>query len=546
MRVRALCFLALLIPLAVPAPARSADDKAKTPTVVIRVASLDNLIADARYLLTQAGREEEAKQGEAFLKAILGDKGLEGFDSKRPLGFYGHLGPNGIDSTGVLMLPVSDEKAVLDLLARQDIKPEKKDGLYSFTPEKSPVPIYFRFANKYVYVTGRDKEALDKDKLLAPGKVLAAKDVGTFSASFNFGGIPKEIRETVLGQVELRLNDLKERNHPGETAAQKELRSKAIDEIALTLKSLLEDSGSLTVRFAVDRKANDISFSLDLSARPGSKLAKNVQSLAETKSLVAGLIASTSAANGRLHVSVPGGMRKALGPAVDDAFNQILKSAKDEGGRQFLARYARTLLPTLKAGVLDFAIDIRGPSKNKLYTAVAGLRVKNGANIEKSMREVAKQILEKDPDLATLDVAKVGSISIHRLNKIKNLLKDADRRDFGNNPGYLAIRDDAVFFALGEDGLKALKEALAVQPKAGPVLRVEFALGRYPRVGEGPRRKFAEGAAREAFKGENKDADKIYLTLEGGKALRLRAGMKGPVLRFLSLVDQAEKKARDQ
>jgi hypothetical protein len=545
MRVRAVCFLALLIPAAVPAPARPADDKVKTPTVVIRVASLDSLIADARYVATQAGREEEAKQGEAFLKAMIGDKGLEGFDDKRPLGFYGYLGPNGIDSTGVLMLPVSDEKAVLDLLQRQDIKPEKKDGLYSFTPEKPPVPVYFRFAHKYVYITARDKKPLDKDKLLTPGKVLSAEDGGTVSASFNFGGIPKDIRETVLGQVELRLNDLKERNHPGETAAQKALRIKAIDEIALTLKSLLEDSGSLTVRFNVDRKANDISLSLDLSARPGSKLAKNFQSLAETKSLVAGLIGSTSAANGRLHVSVPSGMRKALGPAVDDAFNQILKSAKDEGGRQFLSRYARALLPTVKEGVLDFAIDLRGPSENKLFTAVAGVRVKNGADVEKALREIAGQILEKDRDFATLDVAKVGGVSIHRLNKMKALLKDADRRDFGNNPGYLAVRDDAVFFTLGDDGLKAMKEALEAKPKAGPVVRLEVSLSRVAAL-MARQQKSAPEAAKEAFKGENKDADKVYLTLEGGKALRLRAGMKGPVLRFLSLVDQAEKKARDQ
>lgn len=543
MRVRAVCFLALL---ALPAVARSADDTPKTPTLIIRMASLDSLIADGRYLLTQAGREEEARQGEAWLKSLMGDKGLEGFDSKRPLGFYGHVGPNGIDSTGVLMLPVANEKAVLDLLERQDIKPEKKNGVYSFTSKKAPGPVYFRFAHKYVYVTGRAKDVLAEGKLLAPSLVLPGEDVGTLSARLNFAGIPKDQRNFLLGQVELRLNDLKEHTHPSETASQKELRIKTIDELALTLKSLLEDSGSLSVRLAIDRPANELSLSVDLAARPGSTLAKNIAALAETKSAVAGLIGKKSAASTRLTLSVPSGMRKALGPAVDDAFAQVLKGAKDAGARAFLSRYARTLMPTVKEGVLDAAIDVRGPSENKRYTVVAALRVKGGGDIDKAFREVVEKAPEKDRGKVTLDADKAEGVSIHRFNKIEDDLNADDRRDFGTNPGYLAVRDDAVFFALGEDGLKALKEALATKPKAGPVVRVEMALGRIPALLQGSRQKSAPEAAREAFKGKDKDADKVYLTLEGGKSLRLRAGLKGPVLGYFNLVDQAEKKAREQ
>ena len=172
---------------------------------------------------------------------------------------------------------------------------------------------------------------LEDGKLLAPATVLPAENVGTLSARLNFAGIPKDQRDFLLGQVELKLNDLKERKHAGETAAQKELRIQAIDELALTLKSLLQDSGSLSVRLAIDRPANELSLSVDLAARPGSTLAKNIAALAETKSAVAGLIGTKSAASTRLTVSVPSGMRKALGPAVDDAFAQVLKGAKDAG-----------------------------------------------------------------------------------------------------------------------------------------------------------------------------------------------------------------------
>src|SRR5262249_41557161 len=97
MRVRVVPFLALVALAAAPAAARPADDKGKTPTLIVRMTSLDGLVGDARFLLSQAGQEEQAKQGEAWLKVLLGDK-AEGFDPKRPLGFYAYVGPNGVDS----------------------------------------------------------------------------------------------------------------------------------------------------------------------------------------------------------------------------------------------------------------------------------------------------------------------------------------------------------------------------------------------------------------------------------------------------------------
>src|SRR6266540_2348012 len=91
MRTRCVAFVALLALAFAPAPLRSADDQAKTPTVIVRVQSLDGLIADARYLATLAGQGELATQAEGVLKTYIGEKGIEGIDTKRPMGVYGFL-----------------------------------------------------------------------------------------------------------------------------------------------------------------------------------------------------------------------------------------------------------------------------------------------------------------------------------------------------------------------------------------------------------------------------------------------------------------------
>src|SRR5437773_2136204 len=91
MHARRVALLALFALTVTTAPVRSADDKTKTPTLIVRVQSLDGLIGDARYLATLAGREEEGKQADAFLKQLTGEKGIEGLDPKRPMGLYGTL-----------------------------------------------------------------------------------------------------------------------------------------------------------------------------------------------------------------------------------------------------------------------------------------------------------------------------------------------------------------------------------------------------------------------------------------------------------------------
>ncbi|HKB39807.1 MAG TPA: hypothetical protein VKD72_25450, partial [Gemmataceae bacterium] len=511
----------------------------KTPTVVVRVQSLDGLIADARYLATLAGREEEAKQAEGFLKQFTGEKGIEGIDTKRPMGMYGFLTEAIHDSEAVVLLPVADEQAVLALLKRLNLTPEKdKDGVYSFQLPKPNIPIYFRFANKYVYVTARDKDAIEEKRLLAPAVVLPAGEIGTASATFNLEGVPEDIRKMILGQVEMRLGNLKEKQEK-ETKAQHALREKVIDEVAGTLKSLLDDGGSATVRLAIDQQGNDLSLSLSLAGRPGTTLAKNIQALGDTQSAVAGLIGSDSAMSAQATISLPESIRKAMGPAIDEATTAGLGRAKDATARELAERYAKAIVPTLKAGMLDVAADLRGPSKDKLYTAVAAVRIKEGKDLDKAIRASVEKLPEKEQARVKLDAESAGDIKIHRLDVGKEF--DAKAKQLlGEKPVYFAVREDALILAMGEEGLDALKEAVNAKARSAPLVQVQMSLARLAEV-IGREQKAAPEAARKAF-GKDKDGDKVYLTVEGGKALKVRAGMKGAVVRFFALIDQAEKK----
>src|SRR3989442_11722392 len=110
---RRIIFIALLGLAASAAPVLlSAADAPAPPTLIIRLQSIDHLIADVKYLAGVAGRADEAKRLDAQLKQVF-PNGIQGIDTKRPLGLYASLDPNGnvIESNGVLLVPVKDEKS---------------------------------------------------------------------------------------------------------------------------------------------------------------------------------------------------------------------------------------------------------------------------------------------------------------------------------------------------------------------------------------------------------------------------------------------------
>lgn len=174
-------------------PVRAGDEAIK-PFMVLSLKSVDGTIDDIKYLIKQA-KPEAAGQIE-FASKLLLPQFLLGVDTKKPLGFYAILDPDGgfnpQDNTAVLLVPVSDEKSFLKLLNDHlPFKPKQEDDeVYSVSPDGVPVIIYFRFANGYVHAAIGNRSALDKKKLIDPSKVLPAKQTETVLAVFHMENLP--------------------------------------------------------------------------------------------------------------------------------------------------------------------------------------------------------------------------------------------------------------------------------------------------------------------------------------------------------------------
>src|SRR5438552_1596098 len=112
---RSLPALLLLLALA-PAWAGAQEAAPAGPAVVLRIAPLDELIGDAKYLVKQTQREEIYKQVEGILKSMTDGRNLEGVDTTKPIGLYATPSAKLEQSEVVVLLPVADEKAFLAFL----------------------------------------------------------------------------------------------------------------------------------------------------------------------------------------------------------------------------------------------------------------------------------------------------------------------------------------------------------------------------------------------------------------------------------------------
>jgi hypothetical protein len=548
MRTR-LVGLALALALAPAAlfPTRAgAAEPAVKPTAVLRLKPLEELLADARYLVALAGREEETRQIEGLLKAKSGPKGLEGLDTKKPIGLYGVLKNKLPESQGVLLLPIADEKTFLGLLERVNLKPEKdKTGLYTLEPEQIPFPVLFRFANNYLYatlkITDDGADALAKDKLPDPAAVLGGAGGSMVALTVHLERVPPMMRKMAVGFLAKALANAKDEDLPGETEAQKKLRAAMLDEAAVRAKELLTGGSSLALRLDLDRKTEDVSLALTLAGKPGSDLAKDIARLGLTRSVAASLIGPDSAMNAHVSVGLPEAVRRVLGPALDEAVKKAVAAEADKDKRELLAGLLEAVTPTAKAAELDAGFDVRGPGKSGLYTLVAGLKVKEGAALEKALKDVHAKLPPAERKKVAVDFDKAGGVHIHKATPDK--VDEQTKELFGTNPVYFAVREDALLITAGEGGLAAMKEALAARPKAARPLQVELSLARMAKL-MARRQKSAVEAAKQAFKA--KGSDKLLLAVEAGESLRLRLSMKAQVVAFGSLIEKQEREAKEK
>ena len=535
MRFRSYLAFPLLVVLFLPATVK-AQAKAVPPTFVMRFNSLDSLAENAKFLAGLSGQKDAVRQIEGLFKT----KGMEGIDGKRPLGAYGKIGKELDDITGAILIPVSDEKAFLEILKGANLETIKgADGIFTV---KTPLGVdaYLRFANKYAYVTALKQTALEEKNLLDPAKLLAGAPTAAFSLAIQLNQVPETAKFLAASMAESVMQEVEKKDVPGETKAHRAFRAAALKESSKIIAAVLKDGGELKVAVDINKSSGDLAASFSISGVPGSEMAASINALSKSPSMFGGLLKKgvVSSGLGRLKLSDP--LVKALGDLYDEFRGKALADISDAAVKQQADAFFAALAPTLKTGDFDGAFVVT--ENAKIITAVAAVKVKDGAAVEKSVRDLvsasAKNLPPNVKDKIKLDMDAIGGVKIHKveLAGINPNLKMLEQ--FMGEPNlYLAFRKDAMFFSLGKEGLQAIKAAIPMTPMAGTPLAVyEFDVARLvnltmPDQIELSKKYFPTG-----------QGGIVRITVEGGSAITARLTTKVSVLSFFGAVGEMQKK----
>jgi len=520
-----IAFFGVTVPLHAQAPK-------PTPGVVFRMQPINRLVENAFFLAEAVGMKEQAKMIEGSLKGLTGPKGIEGIDPEKPIGLYGNIGPNLIDSEVVGLIPIADEKTFVEMLGKLNLQAKKgENGNYVMNIPNSPFPMFFKFKDGYMCATIRDEKGIDDKKLLSPKELLSVEKTGVMSISLNLSGLPEDLIKNIVPQIELQIAEAKQKKIPGETPAVQKLRNDVSEMLLQFIVQVFTQGDDLTMKVDMDRKAGDIGLGVSFKGKNGSELAKTIAGMGAGKSMGAGMISKDSVLHMNMNSVIPATARKDFIKVFQEGINKSIEDEKDAGKKGIMEKMAKALAPTLELGTMDAVMEVRKTSNGK-FAFLTAMKIAEGKKIEEVIKLLYKDLPDSEKKKLSLDFAKAGNTNVH---KVDILVQPADVKNFGSEPGYLAISNDVILFAGGEKSLPLVNEALSSSAKPSPIFEFEIAFNKAAGL---LTKEFADAVevAEKIFK-ENPNSDKLKLTLEGGKELSLKMSMKSTVLTFFKAAD---------
>ena len=540
--------LLLLLAAAVAAPAAAQEAAKPGPAVEVRAASLNDLLGAVQFLGDSTNQAEATKDGLDQIRNLIDEaKGLEGVDPKRPWGLAATVTPNVSDSPAVLMIPLADQEAFLDLLrGKLALDPRKLDGgAYELDVPNLPVPLFFRFTKDHVLVTVADAKNLDAKTVPDPARFFAVKQSSQVVAQLHLDRLPADVKKVVFAEWELQANDGMRRARPGESKAQTKLRQWLLEQTLPGIQMLLSDGGTLTLNLDLDTPGAKGVARLDarFTARPGSPLAKAIQALDGRPGLALPVPAGRKLFALDTKLGLPEAAKKSFGPVVDAVLAEAVQNAPADQ-RIALQVAFNALEPTLKSGELDLKLAVTAGEKPGTIEVFGALKTVHGVEVEK----VARLAASVTPDSAAkfaFDTKTVDGVKLHAVTVKSPEMQAA----FGTQTLHLGTSEGRLLFALEGSGA-ALETVAAAKPAPSAVYANDTAFATLAATLEkelpaaAVRKLYREAFGVELGADPGTGADAFNLRVAGGDALTARLTISGKTLKFVTMLDAEKKKAK--
>ncbi|MDA7977428.1 MAG: hypothetical protein MPJ50_01505 [Pirellulales bacterium] len=451
------------------------------PLVTFSVASYDEMMADLDYLAGMSGQPvlpSAQIAGILQLMAGVSDPGSF-FATENPTGVI--IGVDGDRFPTLAFLPIKDPDTLFAVLgsvlpvAPQDVG----NGVSKYDVPGGP-SVFVKAEGDWLFAA---QSADDLSDLPAnPASIL-----GDLPTNYNFGvtahlqNIPSEYREQALAGLMEGLNSI-----PGQTDAQVEMMQAQIG----AMEQLFEELDKLSIGFAIDADEKTIYLDINMSAVPGSSLARQMQTSTELTTQFGGFVRD----NAMLSMSVVGEMAQAdidtakgqLAQMRQTIINQMKAEAQgSEEHLQFMEEWMNDVMDlvtaTIETGEGDMGLAVVGDDS---ISAVMGMHVASGDQAEALFDKMLDFIRNEGApvdDVLKKNAFTVDGVRFHTITPPANEVDDEMRMIFGNSPAIaVGFGEDVFYMGFGTDISDTLKEMMAqsksVSDKAVDPFRMSVSL----------------------------------------------------------------------
>jgi hypothetical protein len=449
----AACVLSLVAagaPGAVQAAQAQSDSK---PLLIVSVANVDKLMGNVDTLGTIA----EARLITDALKAQALSQ-LRGLDTKRPLGVIVSTADVGVQTIG--FVPVTDFAAFSKV-----IRAEAADGGIARI-ERAPVPVFVKEHNKWAFFSDNpDALATLPDD---PVKLLAGQEKEYDVAVRGFvQNVPDEMRKLAVEAAKSGVDFAEPR--PGESDADFEIRKQAARGAINQIVTFVEETDRVTLGWLVDAEKKKAQLDVNLVARSGSKLARDLGQLASAKSRFGGFLLPGAAATLNVSAKQSADQIQQTKVMLKTGKERILQSIENdsslpnEEARKLIAEVFNqawdVLEKTVDEGVADGAAALlAGPSS---LTFVSGAHVADGQKLEAAAKRVL-ELAKSDPDFkgeVKFDAETHGDVRLHTI--AVPITDPEPAKVLGDSMDIvLGFGPKAAYLSFGKDAAKTLKSAI--------------------------------------------------------------------------------------
>jgi hypothetical protein len=463
-----LSLIAAILTVVMTPWAEAQAQTATKPAAVITLSSVDELIGDAKHVISAIGLPGIDDQLNAILEPFTA-----GIDRSKAIGavvsLEGELG-----FTLKAFVPVKNFSQMMALVQAQ-LGPAQDAG-NGIQQLNGPVNIFVKEQNGWAHISNSAEglAKLPRDPLKLLGGLDESYD---FAVRGNIQAIPALFRNMLISQMKAGVEATLERE-PGESDEAYEVRRKSVQNQVAQMEKMVNEVEEIMIGWNYDQKGAGTYFDLALTPVKGSSLAKGFAVMSDLKSNFVGFHSADAAVRmnvtskalpeeaAQLKITMEG-MRAqifneldrddSVPPNVMGALKEVLSDLMDVG------------IETIEAGTIDGAMAVF--LKDKSVQIGGGFHVVGGKKLAAAIKK-AIRLAQKEPDFPEevqirFDTEVYKGISFHTVTIPIPPQEEASQIFGGELQMALGTSDNSIYFGLAPNSISFLKGVIDKNSSSG-------------------------------------------------------------------------------